>query len=312
MANTNIGDQIITFRYQQEGTAQGFNKLLQDVIPTGIISGGELSKTVGENNQVTISPMQMMISDGNVIVHVQTQIPITLTVQSQTPYIVAKFDWAQMVDNYVTFECVNYTSMSQALSSKNLIILGKCEFEGQTLTSNFDLTRRTWSSAYLNNDFLFSYADTQPSLPSFRVSSIEPIGQTVGFMINRGEAVINGKRAYLNEIKQCLLSNDTSSNTYINKVVNNGRIDILVLLSAEGNDYEVKYIMGEDTANPVPPIYPPQGLVLAEITYPIGNISYIKGSSIRNVYNSNYYSASPSMVGIQKGGTNTNLHTLYI
>ena len=30
------------------------------------------------------------------------------------------------------------------------------------------------------------------------------------------------------------------------------------------------------------------------------------------VYNNNYYSASPSMVGIQRGGTKTNPHTLYI
>lgn len=310
MGNTNIGNQIITFRYQQEGTAQGFNKLLQGVTPTGIISGGELSKVVNENNQVEITPMQMMISDGNVIVHVQTQENITLPVQSANPYIVAEFNWAQLVDNYVTFKCVNFSS----LASKNLIILGKCEFNSnsQTLSGKFDLTRRTWSSTYLNNDFLFSYANNQPSLPSFRVSSIEPIGSTIGFTINRGEAVINGKRAYLNDSTICTLNDDTSSNKYINRTVNNGRIDILVLLSAEGNTYEVKYIMGEDNANPVPPIYPPQGLVLAEITYPSGNITYINGSSIRNVYNNNYYSASPSMVGIQRGGTNTNLHTLYI
>lgn len=311
MGNTNIGDQIITFRYQQEGTAQGFNKLLQGVVPTGIISGGELSKVVNENNQVLISPMQMMISDGNVIVHVQTREPITLPVQSANPYIVAKFDWAQLVDNYVTFECVNYSS----LNSKNLIILGKCEFNSnsQTLSGKFDLTRRTWSSTYLNNDFLFSYANNQPSLPSFRVSSIEPMGSTVGFTINRGEAVINGKRAYLNDSTNCILDgNDTSSNKYINRTVNNGRIDILVLLSAQGNEYDVKYIMGEDNQNPVPPIYPPQGLVLAEITHSSGNIAYINGSSIRNVYNNNYYSASPSMVGIQRGGTKTNSHTLYI
>ena len=38
MASTDNGKQVITFRYQQEGTAEGFNKLLNGVIPTGVIS----------------------------------------------------------------------------------------------------------------------------------------------------------------------------------------------------------------------------------------------------------------------------------
>ena len=59
MASTNVGDQVITFKYQQEGTAEGFNKLLNNVIPTGIISGGNVIKQ-DSGSTVIISPMEMI------------------------------------------------------------------------------------------------------------------------------------------------------------------------------------------------------------------------------------------------------------
>jgi hypothetical protein len=51
--------QTITFSYQQEGTSEGFNHLLHNVIPSGIIHGGEL-RLVG--SEVTVSPSEMIIN----------------------------------------------------------------------------------------------------------------------------------------------------------------------------------------------------------------------------------------------------------
>lgn len=303
MASTDNGKQVITFRYQQEGTAEGFNKLLNGVIPTGVISGGDLVRK--DNSTVKISPMQMMIGDGNVIVHVQTTEDATVNVASGKPYIIATFNWANLVNNYVTFEA---SSLADIPSSGNAIILGKCEFSGGELGINFDYTRKTWSSSYLNNDFLFSNAYNTKS-SSFNVTSLDnELG--LGFNVSAGSAIIRGKEVVINNDFKVSLSNDSSnmdSFYYINNSVSNGRIDIAVLM----NDGTVRYIMGEDSQNPITPKYPSYGLVLAKFTYPAGPFSKILGHQITNIYNNNYMGFSPS-VGEPKASGTINSHTLYI
>ena len=133
MASTDNGKQIITFRYQQEGTAEGFNKLLSGVIPTGVISGGELLRI--DDSTVEISPMQMMIGDDNIIVHVQTTEKATVNVALEKPYVIATFNWSNLVNNYVNFEA---SSLANIPSNGNAIILGKCEFTGVTMGSQFE------------------------------------------------------------------------------------------------------------------------------------------------------------------------------
>lgn len=303
MASTDNGKQVITFRYQQEGTAEGFNKLLNGVIPTGVISGGDLVRV--DNSTVAISPMQMMIGDGNVIVHVQTTENATVNVTLGKPYIIATFNWANLVNNYVTFEA---SSLVDIPSSGNAIILGKCEFSGEELGINFDYTRKTWSSSYLNNDFLFSNAYNTKS-SSFNVTSLDNELE-LGFNVSAGSAIIRGKEVVINNDFKVSLSNDSShmdSFDYINTSVSNGRIDIAVLM----NDGTVRYIMGEDSQNLITPKYPSYGLILAKFTYPAGPISKILGHQITNIYNNNYMGFSPS-VGEPKASGTSNVHTLYI
>ena len=303
MASTDNGGQIITFRYQQEGTAEGFNKLLKGVIPTGIISGGDLIRV--DNSTVNISPMEMMIGDGNVIVHVQTTENATVNVTLGKPYVIATFNWANLVNNYVTFDA---SSLNNVPSSGNAIILGKCEFSGEEMGVNFDYTRRTWSSSHLNNDFLFSNNYNTKS-SSFNVSSLENETK-LGFNVSAGSAIIRGKEVVINDDFKVSLSNDSShmdSFDYINTSVSNGRIDIAVLM----NDKTVRYIMGKDSQNAIAPKFPSYGLVLAKFTYPAGSISKILGHQITNIYNNNYMGFSPS-VGESKASGTSNSHTLYI
>ena len=169
MASTDNGKQVITFKYQQEGTAEGFNKLLNGVIPSGVISGGELTKV--NDSTVNISKMQLMIGDGNVIVHVETTETATVTVSSSLPYVIATFNWANLTNNFVTFES---SALNTLPSTRNAIILGKCEFVGDVMSETFDYTRKTWSSTHYNNDFLFNNS-YQTKSPSFNVTPLEGV-----------------------------------------------------------------------------------------------------------------------------------------
>ena len=303
MASADNGKQVITFRYQQEGTAEGFNKLLNGVIPTGVISGGELLRI--DDSTVEISPMQMMIGDGNVIVHVQTTERAKVNVTLGKPYVIATFNWANSVNNYVSFEA---SSLVDIPSNGNAIILGKCEFSGQVLGSQFDYTRKTWSSSYLNNDFLFNNKYNTKS-SSFNVTSLDNETE-LGFNVSAGSAIIRGKELVIDNDFKVSLSNDYSHVNlfnYINTSVSYGRIDIAVLM----NDGSVRYIMGEDKANPIPPKYPSYGLVLAKFTYPASTFSKILGHQITNIYNNNYMGFSPS-IGEPKASGISKPHTLYI
>lgn len=307
MASTDNGKQVITFRYQQEGTAEGFNKLLNGVIPTGVISGGELSR-VGETNTVNIAKMQMMITDGNVTIHVQTTELATVTLDSTTPYIVATFNWMNLVDNYVSFEAVNYSAL---ITMQNVIILGRGEFEGANLLNTFDYTRRTWSpyAEKLNNDFLFTNPYNGKS-PSFNVSYIENSDSSlniIGFNVGVGRGIIGGKEVEIQSNQEIRLSDNDEGYHRITKTVNSGRIDIAVLMP----DSTVRYIMGRDSVNPQPPIFPSNGLTLATFTYSAGQINYIRGSQITNIYNNNYRGFSPT-IGEMRGGVEINEHTLYL
>lgn len=307
MASTDNGKQVITFRYQQEGTAEGFNKLLNGVIPTGVISGGELSR-LGESNTVNIAKMQMIITDGNVTVHVQTTELATVTLNSTTPYVIATFNWMNLVDNYVSFEAVNYSTL---LTMQNVIILGKGEFEGANLLNTFDYTRKTWSpyAEKLNNDFLFTNPYNGKS-PSFNVSYIENSDSSlniIGFNVGVGKGIISGKEVEIRSNLEIRLSDNDDGYHRIIKTVNRGRIDIAVLMS----DSTVRYIMGKDSVNPQPPIFPSNGLTLATFTYSAGQINYIRGSQITNIYNNNYRGFSPT-IGETKGEVEINKHTLYL
>ena len=303
MATTDNGSQVITFKYQQEGTAEGFNKLLLGVIPTGVISGGELIRL--DDSTVQITTLNMVISDGNVTVHVQTTENATVYVSTQKPYIVATYDWAYSINNYVSFEAM---SLSEIPSDGYSIILGKCEFSGGTMSSNFDYTRRTWSSIYLNNSFLYEN-EYNTKTSSFNVTSLETEGE-LGFNVSAGSAIISGKEVTLSSYTKVTLSNDESyinTYNYINTSVSNGRIDIVVLMS----DGSIRYIMGDDSQSLAVPKFPSNGLVLAKFTYSSGIISKIYGHQITNIYNNNYMSFSPT-VGEKKGNSIVNEHTLYL
>lgn len=304
MANVDNGRQQITFKYQQEGTAEGFNKLLAGVIPTGIISGGELDKDIeSPNTVVKIKPMEMLIGDGNVVVHVKTEENATVTVSTQYPYVVATFNWANLSNNYVNFESVNYNTLT---TMSNAIVFGKCEFTGTDLIS-FDYTRKSWSPSYFNNDFQSN--GFYGAIPNFLVTCRED-ENALGFDVGIGKAIIDGKEVEIGSVRHITLNTTTdTSDLYFNPSISNGRIDIAVLK----NDGNIKYIMGKDEINPETPIFPSYGLVLAKFEF-YANVSdnYIKGSHIKYIYNNNYIASSSTIGTLDKNGNTIDSNTLYL
>ncbi len=301
MASVNTGNQLITFRYQQEGTAEGFNKLLCGVLPEGVISGGLLTRVGESNTTIQVDPMQLLIGDGNIIVHVETRESFTMVVNSQKPFVVASFNWSQSVNNYVSFEAKSLTEIN---SMNHPIILGRAVFLGGNLSDNIDYTRKTWCPSSKYNDYYYS------SLPSFNVTPMEnrETGQ-YGFVVGKGKAIINGVLVEKTDETEVSLTETDTGYHKININVSDGRIDIAVLM----NDGSVRYIMGEDSSTPRAPNYPSNGLVIAEFKYTqnITPVFGILGSNITNIYNNNYMGFSPQ-VGEKNGTTVINQHTLYM
>lgn len=300
MADNN-GSQTITFNYQQEGTSLGFNGLLNNVVANGVISGGTLVKY--SSNVVKIKPLEMIISDSakNATIHLKTTDDAEVVVEQGKPYIVASFTWMNVTQNYVKFE-----AKASSDFGTDDIILGKCEYTGGTLEDKLDYTCRMWSPIYRNNDFTMNAYNSMYS--SLTVTEL-PSTNDLGFVVNRGKAVINGREVVVNSpISVTLVNSPSSDPYYFNGAVTNKRIDIIVMYESG----TVGYIMGIDEASPTMPQAPSNALLLAKVTLEARvSTSRIYGHEITNFNNNNFMSFSPS-VGKKVGADIVNPHTLYI
>lgn len=315
MANspTDNGKQTITFAYQQEGTAQGFNKILHGILPRGIISGGELSRV--SNSEVNIARLQMLIGDDNVTTHVETgDVANVKTVSSNAPYIVATYTWENITSSYVNFQAM---SLSDIKNTENVVILGKCVYSGSTMLDNFDYTRKTWTASHYNHDFGWTNQYSTRS-PSFNVVPKDDAGlNDWTLIIEKGEGVIGGKKVELvNEKELHLQNSDADAENYFitNIGINKQRYDIVVMRS-DGNP---QYIMGKETSvlDPIEiPICPTNALAIAILEFQGGDsgisISNFTGDKIQYIFNDHYYGGSPT-VGQKIGNNIINKHTLYI
>ena len=303
-STTNNGKQTITFCYQQEGTAQGFNKILHGILPRGVIQGGTLTKGASDS-YVNIAPLQMLIGDNDVTIHVETAETAEIKDASASqPFIIATFQWENITNSYVNFQAVHKDNIPD-----NAIILGECIYNGSILSVDFDYTRKTWTSSHYHNDFGWDNSYHTKS-PCFNVTCDSSVGGgTYELIIERGEAIINGKYVSLdsNTNKLALQINNSSAEDYFNPVVNNGRTDIVILRS----DKRLQYIMGDDDGGDSYPICRTNALTLARLTFGAGTYQKFTGDKITYVFNDNYYGGSPTQ-GKVVGTTVINPHTLYL
>lgn len=221
MGVTDYGTQEITFQFQEPLKAISFNKLNYEILPTGIYDGGLLTKTSG--SIVQISPVSFVIQDSadEVVVNIKTANTVSLTVSAATPFIILRWDFVEVENNYADFLTVSFGELLD-----DDLIIGRCIYDGGILQDNFDYSRRTKS--YLselkdNNNKLKVYA-TEPYSTSVYVEG-GIIYNSDGFI-----TVTSGTSP--------AISNTTD-----------GRIDLITIQ----DDGTINAIEGVDSATPVPP-----------------------------------------------------------
>lgn len=260
------GGQILVFDYKQEGKSEGFNKILYNLIPKGIVKGGTLVKT--SDASVIISPFLCFFEDATtkVGVRIETTMNATSDISISKPYIIGRFSWLNLEDNYMDIISVSSTE----ISSSDLI-LGRAIFDSTTLTG-FDYSKKSWAKSYYDNDIDFE--------PSFLVSANEPYDNKL--KVGKGSAYINGKKVVFGAEKQTPI---------FDLNVTNGRKDLVVI----NDDATVSIIKGTDDTVPVAPLFPVKGLVVAIVTLP-PNPTSVNGRFVEYLYNNNFYSTQSNNI----------------
>lgn len=264
---TNLGGQVFTFSFKQEGTGVTFNRILHKVLPVGILSMSNNERLEKISNSIVeIPPFRAMLQDTSteVAVNMYTTSNVSITVTPATPYIVGTWTWMNTEDNYMAFTVKSFDDLSPTD-----IIFGKCEYNGTEL-EGFDYTRRTWSKDHyegITSDF------------NFRVTSVEPSeGQVIpaGYgkiKVGIGKAYIGGKEVVFN-------SPVYSQNISLS-VTNEKKI--LVSIDSSGN---IQLTESADENDPATPDFPSNMLTVGIIDLP-SNPTTLLGSFIEYVYNNN-------------------------
>lgn len=264
MGSTNNGKQILTFDYAQEGTAQGFNKIMHKLIPSGIISGGNLIKVT--DGTVAISTFLSFFEDTNngLGLRLETTDTANVLVTETNNWIVGRFNWLNIEENYMDFLGVAWDNIQSTD-----IIFGKCIFNALGELTSFDTSRKSWSRSY--------YENFKSKYPNFCVLPNVPENDKV--LVCKGKGYINGKKVELTSESTQSISFDLN--------VSNSRIDLVVI----NENSEIEVIKGEDSGDAKVPKCPINKLILAKVNLP-SNPTSISGTFIENIYSVNPYTNS--------------------
>lgn len=144
----NKGEQLQSFRYQQEARARIFNKLLRDVFPAGIYEGQRLERVNDTTVRVTPGTCIINTTDNvsdpaeDIALRVETRSDqdINVALSGDTsqadrnfPYIVFRFEWSDEENNYMDMLAVAYSNDPNETDDTRLkpndLIVGKLLFE---------------------------------------------------------------------------------------------------------------------------------------------------------------------------------------
>lgn len=233
MGIINYGTQTQVFDYKQPATGQGFSKLNYKTLPSGIYEGFTLTKV--DNVTVTISTGVCIIDDPSTSTRIKISTSATqnIAISPSTPYIILRYAWVNIENNYMDMMAVAYGS----LQAGDLII-GRGIYSGSTLANTFDYSLKSIASLQV----------IENNKNSFRVIPTEPISKTV--TVEDGTCIING--VYIDHSSAV---SGTISDTTL------GRYDIIYL----DDTGSIQVLQGTDASSPTAPDYPVQGLVVAEI-----------------------------------------------
>ncbi len=142
--NINLGIQAQSFMYREEARAKYFNKLVNDLLPTGIYKGGNL--LVSSDLEVIVPPLICLIKPGNigidnsldVSVRVETTLNQNISLarwdnpsvlDTTRPYLVLRYDWSDEENNYMDIKPVGFSDdpaeEREEYIKPNDLILGK-------------------------------------------------------------------------------------------------------------------------------------------------------------------------------------------
>ena len=261
----NNGSQTLTFDYRQEGTSEGFNKLLYTLIPQGIIKGGALSTNSGL--VVNIAPMTCYYKDttNEVGVRIETSENATVTVSQSKPYVVGDFTWINTEDNFLEFKSVDSPTSTQ-------IVFGRAIFENVSNISGYDYTYKTWSREY------YESLSGDGEIP-FKVT-VTPTNQ-LKLNVGKGKAIINGKEVVFNE---------TVTSAEINTNISNGYYSILCIT----DNGQLTFINGVDDASYTLPTIPYNCMAIAKMRLSPNPTSLL--GLVEYIYNNHFQSTSVDTV----------------
>ncbi len=157
MGSTDMGTQLLSFDFLNPGSSLSFNKLLLDLIPPGIYSGG-LITIVGEKPQV--APLTAFMVTNNAVDHADPNV-VGVRVQTSANYtvsewttslkvIVMRLAWSNVSNNYADIFAV-------ATPQAGDLIIG---YVPDTNQGNVTYTHATYPRS-----IVVRYADTLPLMP---------------------------------------------------------------------------------------------------------------------------------------------------
>lgn len=263
MSATDIGGQILTFNYFQQAESETFNRINHKVLSEGILEGGDIVRI--SNSSIEIEPFIAIIRDdvNETTIRLETTENALISINQAEPYIVVRFEWINSENNFADIIGIDEGSISN-----NDLILGKLIYDGVTLQSTFDYTRKTvhpFVSLFNNNK-------------SFNVRASEPNDNTV--YVEAGNIYIN------NSFVEFV---GGTSPTLSVTSAGNGRTD-LICIDDTGS---IQIVEGTASASPVTPDFPEDYLTLAIVEIPVDPSGFsplvIRGDWITNLDYSKYF-----------------------
>lgn len=174
-SSVNVGSQKITWRYRQDASSSEFNRLYSDIVPVGIYAGGKLERL--SDTVISVKKMVVLIRSNerehdkiSLRIETTTDQDVSLGARSCDPsnnYIVARFGWEDVENNFMEFLAVKYSNNPNEYRPNYIqptdIVLGKVLFEesgGNWIvreTHAFDYTRRQAVYSTLAQDVYGEY-----------------------------------------------------------------------------------------------------------------------------------------------------------
>ena len=265
MGSTNFGTQTLRFDFKQPATGLGFNQIHYKTIPAGIYEGGLISKI--NDTSVNVAALECYIYDdaNDLGIKISTATTAAISVSTVNIYVVLRFDWVDSENNYMDILAIPFASIQA-----DDLVVGRCVFDGSTLQTTFDYTRRDDASLQTLED----------RRDDFKVVPTEPISNQVTV---QGGTLISAD----GEITVATANTSAITDTTL------GRID-LVYLDKTG---AIQVLEGVDSGSPVEPDFP-AGFVVARIDRGASK-TIINGTEIEQIYDPYaFYNQGASTVSI--------------